>query len=149
MSAGTCYVCSRNKVHIIAQANQMIAGDAVQQETPVQLLGGLAKPKRKFNITALAKRMQDAPSELEPSSAMPLAQCSATPSQEQEVLLPIADVGFSRRWVMIKHKGAPHVHLLPNESNVPLYWRRQGCACRPITRLQPVGSGIQDLSRMG
>ena len=42
-------LCSLNKAHATSQANQVVASDAVQQETPIQFLGGLAKPKQRFN----------------------------------------------------------------------------------------------------
>ena len=80
-------LCSLNKAGIISQANQMVASDAVQQETPSRFLGGNARPKRKFDITALAKRMKNAPSELEPRSAMPLVQCPTAPNQGQDAHL--------------------------------------------------------------
>ena len=85
-------LCSMDKAGIISQANQMVASDTVQQETPAQLLSGLAKPKRRFNIAALAKYMRNGPSEAGPSSAKPLAQCSETSSREpragERVLTP-------------------------------------------------------------
>ena len=37
---------SLDKSAIISQANQMVASDTIQQETPAQFLGGLAKPKK-------------------------------------------------------------------------------------------------------
>ena len=66
----------------------------------------------------------------------------------QQTHLPIAHPGTSRRWVMIKHKGAPHVHLLPAEGDVPLCRRRRGHIGKPISRLQSMGVGFSDLIRM-
>ena len=100
-------LCSLDKAAILSQANQMAANDTIQQETPARFLGGLAKPKRKFDIAALAKRMRYAPSDPALSSAMSLAQPSIALDQQQEAPLPIADIGSSRRWVMIKQGCTP------------------------------------------
>ena len=80
------------------------------------------------------------------SAAIP-TQPSELHGLMQETHLPIAHPGASRRWVMIKHKGAPHVHLLPTEGDVPLC-RRRGHIGRPISRLQSMGVGFFDLIKM-
>ena len=49
-------LCSTDKAAISSQANQMMAYDSAQQETPAHLCGGFARPKRRFDIAALPKR---------------------------------------------------------------------------------------------
>ena len=141
-------LCSVDKVAISSQANQMMANDSTQKETPTRLLGGLAKSKQRFDIAALPKRMMCAASDPALGSAATLPQPSASHSQQQETHLPITHPGSDRRWVMIKHKGAPHVHLLPAEGDVPLCRRRRGHIGKPISRLQSMGVGFSDLIKM-
>jgi hypothetical protein len=140
--------CSLDKAHITAQANQAMASDILHQETPVKFLGGLAKPKRKFDIASLAKRMGTQHGHLVPESPTPPA-VAASSSQGHGPRLPLTNAGSSRSWVMVKHRGAPHVHLLQMDCNIPLCRRRQGRLGKPITRLQSAGDGIQDLIQMG
>ena len=141
-------LCSMDRVAIQPQANQMMANDSTQQETPSHLLGGLAKPKQRFDIAALPKRMTHATSDSTLGSVASLSQPSASPSQQQETHLPIRHPGSDRRWVMVKHKGAPHVHLLPAEGDVPLCRRRRGHIGKPIKRLQSMRVGFPDLIKM-
>ena len=61
----------------------------------------------------------------------------------------MAQVGANRRWVMVKHKGAPHVHLMPEEGDIPLCRRRRGHVGKPITRLQSMGVSLADLIKVG
>ena len=49
-------LCSTDKAAVSSQANQMMAKDSTQQETPTHLLGGLAKSKQRFDLAALPKR---------------------------------------------------------------------------------------------
>jgi len=141
-------LCSLDKAHITAQANQAMASDVLQHETPTKFLKGLVRPKRKFDVEALASRMtaqrshlmQDAPA----SSAS-----AASSSQGTSLTLPITDPPPNRRWVMVKHRGAPHVHLLQMNSDLPLCRRRQGRLGKPVKRLQSAGDELSGLTRMG
>ena len=63
--------------------------------------------------------------------------------------LPLVEAGSSRRWVMIKHKGAPRVHLLPEGSDIPLRRRRRGQIGAPIVRMASLGVGIHEIRQMG
>ena len=141
-------LCSVDKAHITAQANAVIAGDLPHQETPEALLGGLAKPKRKFDIPALAMRMGAQRRRIS-TDALPSQAGAASSSQGPVHGLPIVEGASSRRWVMIKHRGAPHVHLLQTGCSVPLCRRRQGDRGKPITRLQSEGEGIPSLVKLG
>ena len=141
-------LCSVDKVAISSQVNQMMANDSTQQETPTHFLGGLAKSRQRFDITALPKRMRYAASDPTLGSAASLSQPSTSLSRRQETHLPITHPGSDRRWMMTKHKGAPHVHLLPAEGDVPLCRRRRGHIGKPISRLQSMGVGFTDLIKM-
>ena len=141
-------LCSLDKAQITAQANQAMASDTLHQETPAKFLGGLGKPKRKFDISSLAKHMTAQRGNLvHDASTSPMVASSS--SQVAVPNLPFADPASSRRWVMIKHKGAPHVHLLQTSSDLPLCRRRQGRLGKPFRRLQSAGDGIASLTQMG
>ena len=126
----------------------MIANDSTQQETPTRLLGGLAKPKRRFDIAALPRRTMRDTRSSELGSAAVAAQPPDLQSRMLEAHLPITHPGASRRWVMVKHKGAPHVHLMPDEGDIPLCRRRRGHIGKPISRLQSMGVGLSDFIKM-
>ena len=150
LSWDTCrhLLCSTGKVAISSQANQMMANDNTQQETPTRLLGGLARPKRCFDIAALPRRTIRDAGNSELGSAAIATQPPDLESRMQEAHLPIAHPGASRRWVIVKHKGAPHVHLLPNEGDTPLCRRCRGHEGKPVSRLQSMGVGLPDLIKM-
>ena len=102
----------------------------------------------KFDISSLAKRMTAQQGNLVQDDPAPPVVASSS-SQMAVPNLPFADPASSRRWVMIKHKGAPHVHLLQTGSDLPLCRRRQGRLGRPFRRLHSTGDGIASLTRMG
>ena len=133
---------------VATQANYMLAHDAVVQETPEQFLGGLAARKRKFDIAALPPRLVPSASgpDTQPPAAEPPSKLLRTDSHNN---LPLAQAGFGRRWVMVKHRGAPHVHLLPGSGDVPLCRRRRGSSGKPISRMQAQGVGLSDLAKIG
>ena len=141
-------LCSLDTSAIASQANYMMANGATVQETPARLLGGLANRKRRFDIAALPKRMMRAASDPELGSATAVPKPSALPAQQQEHL-PITHAGSDRRWVMVKHKGAPHVHRLPAAGDIPLCRRRRGSSGKPLSRIQSLGVGLPDLANMG
>ena len=125
-------LCSMDKAAISSQANQMIAYDCAQQETPAHLCGEFARPKRRFDIAALPKRTVHVD---HGSGLSSIALATQPPISEGSVLganLPVAQTGASRRWVMVKHKGAPHVHLMPEEGDIPLCRRRRGNVGSPL-----------------
>ena len=136
---------------IVAQATQLMSCDITQKETDTRSLGSLGKAKRKFNIGALslhaARQHRGLP-------VLPMA-----PEQPASHVEPIAqpDPGHvpagtgadARRWIMIKHKGQPRVHLLPADSEVPLCRRRRGQMGKPIVRKASMGTGLPDLRQMG
>ena len=119
-------LCSTDKAAISSQANQMMAYDSAQQVTPAHLCSGFTRPKRRFDMAALPKRTMH----IDHGSG--LGSTSITnqpPISEGSVLgasLPVAQIGANRRWIMVKHKGAPHVHPMPEEGDIPLCRRRRG-----------------------
>ena len=62
--------------------------------------------------------------------------------------LPLTDTGASRRWVMVKFRGAPRVHMLPEDGDMPLCRRRRGAVGKPLVRLEGSGTSIAYLNQM-
>jgi hypothetical protein len=60
----------------------------------------------------------------------------------------VADIGASRRWLMVKFQGAPRVHMLPEDGDMPLCRRRRGAVGKPLVRLEGSGTSIAYLNRM-
>ena len=111
------------------------------------MLKGLIGPRKRFNIAALTRH---APAQL---AVLPHAKRHKTQHDKDTIAtvpkpLPQMD-GSSRRWVMIKHRGAPCVHLLPDDSDVPLSRRRRGQIGTPIVRMASIGVGIHEIRQMG
>jgi hypothetical protein len=132
-----------------AEVGRALADDCVVEETAESLLQGLARPKRRFNISALAKRrprptMSSAPTQPAPSGAV---ECQLAPQPARP--LPLNEPGASRLWVVVKYRGAPHVHILQDAGQIPLCRRRQGRAGQPLVRLQGAGEGLVELHSMG
>ena len=135
---------------IAMQAAQLMASDSNQEETQSRFLGALGRAKRKFNIEALsrhASRLAHAPPVLPVVPEQPALQ--AEPSAQIGSAHVPDSTGAARRWVMIKHKGAPRVHLLPADSEVPLCRRRRGQMGKPIVRMASMGTGLSELHQMG
>ena len=146
-----CLVGKVGNKEISVQGHRMFADEIVEEETAAHLLQGLAKPKRRFNVAALAARMRGerigavAPPVVQPAQS----QAASGPQQEPGELLPVEAPGSSRRWVMVRWLGAPRVHLLQDGSGTPLCRMRQGDAGRPIVRLAGASTGLGGLDRMG
>ena len=136
---------------IVAQATHLMACDITQKETDTRFLGGLGKAKRKFNIGALSLH---ATKQARGLPVLPIIPEQLAPQDE-----PVAQTGpahvpggtdaATRRWIMIKHRGFPRVHLLPGDSEVPLCRRRRGQIGKPIVRMASMGTGLSDLRQMG
>ena len=142
-------LCSTDKTAVSSQANQMMACDSTQHETPARMCDGFSRPKRRFNIAALPRRtghvdQGSALGSTAMTNHLPVSEDGALDSSQ-----PKSQVGANRRWIMVKHKGAPHVHLMPEEGDIPLCRRRRGRLGKPITRLQSMGVGLPDLIRVG
>ena len=127
-------LCTLDVPTIVSQANRMMATDTVEQETPRHRLGEFASRKRKFDVAALPPR-QVQPCTIMPGSASSASQSAVAPHEQHLPQLPLEE-GSGRRWVMIKHRGAPHVHLLPAQGELPLCRRRRGCVGKPLKRVQ-------------
>ena len=146
-----CLVGKVGNKEISVQGHRMFADEIVEEETAAHLLQGLAKPKRRFNVAALAARMRGerigavAPPVVQPAQS----QAASGPQQEPGELLPVEAPGSSRRWVMVRWLGAPRVHLLQDGSGTPLCRMRQGDAGRPIVRLAGASTGLGGLNHMG
>ena len=141
-------LCTTDKAAVALLASQKMSGSADQAETRECLLKGLIGPKRRFNIAALTRHAPTQP------AVLPHAKRHKTQHDKDTIAmvhtpLPLMGIGSSRRWVMIKHKGAPRVHLLPDDSDVPLCRRRRGQIGTPIVRMASVGVGIQEIRQMG
>ena len=128
-----------------------MACDNTQQETHARLLGGLGKAKRKFNIGALSTHTTGQARELPVLPVIPeqLAPHAEPGVQTGPAPVPSSTDAATRRWVMIKHKGAPRVHLLPGDGDVPLCRRRRGQIGKPIVRMVSMGTGLSELRQMG
>ena len=136
---------------ITAQATQLMACDTNQKETQPRFLGGLGKAKRKFNVEALAlhatKHTYNPPIlPVEPEQLAPRADPTA---QNEPMRVPDDTDAAARRWIMIKHRGVPRVHLLPVGGEVPLCRRRRGRIGKPIVRMASIGTGLSELRQMG
>ena len=124
-----------------------MSGSTNQAETRESLLKGFIGPRWKFNISALTRHVLVQPALL--------LHAKRHKAQHNGDAIPIVHArppvmsGSSRRWVMIKHKGSPRVHLLPDVSDVPLRHRRRGQIGTPIVRMASVGVGIQEIRQMG
>ena len=123
-------------------------GSADQAETRECLLKGLVEPERRFNIAALTRHAKGNPA-IQPDAKRQRAQHSIVADDMRPAPLPLVEAGSSRRWVMIKHKGAPRIHLLPGDSDVPLCRRRRGQIGTPIVRMASLGVGIHEIRQMG
>ena len=142
-------LCSIDKTAVSSQANQMMAYDSTQQVTPAHMCDGFARPKRRFDIAALPRRTGHVDHGSALSSTAITNQLPISEDGALETNQPVSQVGANRRWVMVKHKGAPHVHLMPEEGDIPLCRRRRGRVGRPITRLQSMGVSLADLIKVG
>ena len=134
-----------NKAEVSAQANEMLAIDPVVEETPKHFLRDLVKPKRKFNIAAITAYVKVKQAKHLESRAPALAG-NSPPSKEPT--LPVTDIGASRRWLMVKFQGAPRVHMLPEDGDMPLCRRRRGAIGKPLVRLEGSGTSIACLNQM-
>jgi hypothetical protein len=136
---------------IATQAAQLMSLDITQKETGTHSLGSLGKAKRKFNIGALslhaARQHRELP--ILPVAPEQLASHAEPHAQPDTGHVPSSTGADARRWVMIKHKGQPRVHLLPADSEVPLCQRRRGQMGKPIVRRASMGTGLPDLCQMG
>ena len=151
LSWDTCraLLCSTDKAAVALLARQKISSNADQAETRECLLKGLIGTKRRFNIAALTRHAQTQPA-MQPNAKRQRAQHNMVPDDDQvHAPLPLAEAGSSRRWVMIKHKGAPRVDLLPDGSDIPLCRRRRGRIGAPIVRMASLGVGIHEIRQMG
>ena len=132
-----------DKAAISAQANDMLAADITSEETLKHLLKNLVKPKRRFNIAAITAHVRAAQvQEHQPPVAEPGVQPSSDP------VPPVANQGMNRRWAMVKFRGAPRIHLLPETGETPLCRRRRGSVGKPLVRLEGSGTSINYLNSM-
>ena len=146
---GTCrrLLPKIDNADVAAQSNEMLATDSAVEETPKHFLKDLVKPRRKFNIaaiTAYVKVKKTKQHEPDPANTV---KCHAL-QELQEPMLPLAVQGAARRWVTVKFRGAPRVHLLPEDGETPLCRRRRGTVGRPLVRLEGSGTGIAYLNQM-
>ena len=109
-------LCTADKAAVTLLASQKMSGSADQAETRECLLKGLIGPRRRFNIAALTKHAPTQPAVL-PHAKRPKTQHNMVANNMVPAPLPLMEAGPSRRWVMIKHRGAPRVHLLPDDSD--------------------------------
>ena len=139
---------STDKAAVSSQASQRVSGDVGQEATRECLLGLVKANKRKFNTPALTRHAQ-AQSAAQPGAKRQKAQYETAPDSGQIAApLPLAEAGSTRRWVMIKHRGTPRVHLLPGGSDVPLCRRRGGQIGTPIVRMASLGAGLREIRQM-
>lgn len=148
LSWDTCrsLLSTTDKVAIAVLATQRISASTDHAETRKSLLKGLIGPKRKFNISALTRHAS------QPATPPCAKRHRANDSEQVSPIVPAPlplECGSSRRWVMIKHKGAPRVHLLPEGSDVPLCRRRRGQIGTPIVRRASEGIGLHEIRQMG
>ena len=136
-----------NKAEVSAQANDMLANDPTVEETPKHFLKDLVKPKRKFNIAAITAYVKVKQTRQLGMGTLGLPE-NPPPSEATEPTLPLTDIGASRRWSMVKFLGAPRVHMLPEDGNVPLCRRRRGAVGKPLVRLKGSGTSIAYLNQM-
>ena len=139
LSWDTCraLLCTTDKAAVALLASQKMSGSADQAETRECLLKGLIGPKRRFNIAALTRHAHTQPA-VQPNAKRLKTQHNMVNDNMVRSPLPLLEAGPSRRWVMIKHKGAPRVHLLPDDSDIPLCRRRLGQIGTPIVRMAPL-----------
>ena len=141
-------LCTTDTAAVTLLASQKMSGSADQAETRECLLKGFIGPRRRFNIAALTKHAPTQPAVL-PHAKRPKTQHDKDTNTMVHTPLPLMETGSSRRWVMIKHKGAPRVHLLPDDSDVPSCRRRRGQVGTPIVRMASIGVGIHEIRQMG
>ena len=148
LSWDTCrsLLSTMDKAAAALLASQKISASTDQAETREGLLKGLIGPKRKFNISALTRHTSQPATP--PSAKRHRAHDDESSAPIVSAPLPL-ECGSSRRWAMIKHKGAPRVHLLPEGSDVPLCRRRRGQIGTPIVRRASEGIGIHEIRQMG
>ncbi len=104
-----------------------MAADRTEAEMARSRLSALAQGRRGFDVAALARRMA-------PPAENPLPGGPADPG---------------RRWVAVKYRGSPRVHMLPGTGDLPLCRRRRGESGAPIRRAFCRGGSISELQRLG
>ena len=136
-----------DNAEVSAQANGMLANDSIVEETPKHFLKDLVKPKRKFNIAAITAYVKVKQTKRLGQQTPAPTEAPALP-EDRGPTLPLTDTGASRRWVMVKFRGAPRVHMLPEDGDMPLCRRRRGAMGKPLVRLEGSGTSIAYLNQM-
>ena len=119
----------------------MPATDSTVEETPKHFLKDLVKPRRKFNIAAITAYVKVKKTEQHEQNPADPVTCHAL-QRVQVPMLFFAVQGADGRWVMVKFRGAPRVHLSPGDSETPLRRRRRESVGKPLARLEGSGTGI-------